>query len=148
MTMAMMNLLADVTIEGSMGRGVKVGAIIFSVFAAAGLIFVIVSLLKKISKCNVELEAEISDISTKDMNGTTTYAPVYSYYYEGQAYEQTSGVYVNTPGYRVGEKVTIHINPNKPEMLLDKKRDLKTLIVFAVVFALFLVIGICMLLVK
>ncbi len=106
-------------------------------FAAGFLFLKNDTKLKK--ECTYETTAIVTDIvsSSSDRN---TYAPVYSYTYEGQDYTAQSRVYSSKLKLHEGDNVEFYVNPDDPQTYYcPQETSGKT---FAIV--LFAVSGICL----
>ncbi|MBR6986231.1 MAG: DUF3592 domain-containing protein [Ruminococcus sp.] len=93
--------------------------------------------LKK--ECTYETTAIVTDIvsSSSDSN---TYAPVYSYTYEGQDYTAQSRVYSSNLKMHEGDEVEFYVNPDDPQTYYcPQETSGKT---FAII--LFVISGICL----
>ena len=98
-------------------------AIFFAVFIISGIVM-IKSYKHKQEVCTVKVEAVVIENKkvthrSKTKNGhrrtTTTYAPVYSYTYNGTDYTQKSSVSANPPVFNVGDRVELYLNPSNPQ---------------------------------
>ena len=127
-----------------------VWGILMTVGFGAGLIGVIVSFVRKVRRCSVEVDAQVVGLlhsTSTDSDGHTSdvYAPEYTYYFEGTDYRVHSSVYSNGRQYQIGSIVTLRIDPEHPEKFLDLKRDRKSLILRCVVLGVFFAIGLLLL---
>lgn len=88
------------------------------------------TLFRSLMHCKVAVEAEIIKISvigSTDSEGNhTTYSnPTFRYHYDGKEYiSSEKGGYVGLM-YQKGDIITLHINPEDPYDILDKKRRIK-----------------------
>ena len=128
------------------------GIILAGVFGL-GLAILVISVLRKRARCSAEVEAEITQLlhsTSTDSDGftTDTYAPEYTYYYEGQEYRVRSSTYTNGKQYAVGQTVQLFIDPEHPEKFYDRKRDIKNAVFFGFGMGLFFAAGIGLLLTK
>lgn len=75
-------------------------------------------------KCTESVTAVISDVLvTNDYDkGSTTYAPVYDYFYEGEAFSMKSNVYTSIEP-EIGAQVDLMIDPDNPEVYADPERN-------------------------
>lgn len=106
-------------------------------FAAGFLFLKNNTKLKK--ECTYETTAIVTDIvsSSSDSN---TYAPVYSYTYEGQDYTAQSRVYSSNLKMHEGDEVKFYVNPDDPQTYYcPQETSGKT---FAII--LFVISGICL----
>lgn len=78
------------------------------------------------AQCTVEIEAVVEENATvyikkKSSKPKTriSYAPVYSYEYNGKPYSIKSNNSSKPPRYDVGEKVEIMINPDNPSQIYE-----------------------------
>ena len=120
---------------------------ILTVLFGLGLALLLFSFFRKLNRCSVEVEAEITRLlhsTSTDSDGfsTDTYAPEYSYEYEGIRYKKASTTYSNGKQYQVGQTVLLRIDPAKPEKFYDRKRDLKNTVFIGIIIGIFLAIGI------
>ncbi|EWM54418.1 DUF3592 domain-containing protein [Ruminococcus flavefaciens] len=100
------------------------------------------SLFKSIKNCTVMVEAEIIDIMTgedTDLDGYTTlyYKPVFRYYYDGHEYISSEMTEYPSINYQKGDTLTIYINPEFPDEVLNKKIRTKSYIAFGTLCILF-----------
>ncbi|MBR4201562.1 MAG: DUF3592 domain-containing protein [Oscillospiraceae bacterium] len=128
------------------------GAILTALFGA-GLAILLIGFFRKLQHCSAEIEAEVTRLlhsTSTDSEGFTmdTYAPEYTYYYEGQEYRVQSKTYTNGKQYAVGQTVQLFIDPEHPEKFYDRKRDLKTTIFMGMIMGVFFAAGIGLLLTK
>lgn len=87
---------------------------------------------------------EDSHIKNKDdLSSDPSYAPVFTYEFDGKTYNVQSRVYSQTPKYNVGEKVALKIDPSDPEHFYDPKQSKNislygVLLVFPIMYAAFI----------
>lgn len=74
----------------------------------------------------VVVEIHESEHSYNDDSGTHSgmvYSPVFQYYVDGQSYQQ-EGAYTSSPGYELGEKVDVLVDPaDAHKILVDTFRE-------------------------
>ena len=97
----------------------------YILFLCIGLMFVVIGIYLLISSfsaqknCTEEVDAVVVDMVTvkagKAKHKHITYAPVFGYDYEGQTYQVQSRTSQRPAKYKVGERVTIFIDPSSPE---------------------------------
>ena len=107
--------------EAQSCRSAVLGAAFFLVF---GLIFAAIggALLAgrfgEKSRCTFETKGVVTDIvrieSESADNRSITYAPVFTYVYEGEEYTYQSSTSSSSPSFRKGETVTVMVNPADP----------------------------------
>ncbi|WP_431767950.1 DUF3592 domain-containing protein [Ruminococcus flavefaciens] len=88
------------------------------------------------------VEAEIIDIMTRettDSDGYTAlyYKPVFRYYYDEHEYISSEIIYYPSIKYQKGDTLTIYINPEFPDKVLNKKIRTKSYIAFGTLCILF-----------
>ena len=77
-------------------------------------------------KCTCVVQGKCVEVKWKYSNtgnsvgGGRVYCPVYEYYYNGQTYTGSRGIYTNMIYVAEGEEREIFINPDKPEMFYEK----------------------------
>ncbi len=64
--------------------------------------------------CTESVMAECIEVKSQYDEGTKLYCPVYSFYYNGKAYEVCNEEYNNVVVPKINEKYEIFINPDKP----------------------------------
>ena len=97
------------------------------------------SKLKK--ECTYKTTAIVSDIKENSSSDSDTYAPVFTYEYEGNEYTAASNVYSSNLKFRKGDKVEFYVKPGDPQTFYCPKE--KSGKFFAVI--LFIVSGLCLL---
>ena len=122
------------------------GCILTALFGT-GLAILFGGFIRKARRCTAEVNAEITRLlhsTSTDSDGyiTDTYAPEYCYCYEGQEYRVSSSTYSNGKQYAIGQTVRLWIDPEKPERIYDRKRDLKNIIIMGLIMCVFIAIGI------
>lgn len=132
--------------QGYWSKSAHVGGCIITAIFALMLFFVIRSYVRKKRRCTAGADAEVIDLRVSvshDSDGdTTTYAPVYRFWYGGEEHTVTSNIYSSGRQYAVGDRVTLMIDPENPETFFDPGRDRKNAIFFGAIAALFLLFGI------
>lgn len=114
------------------------GAVLLGAVMAAG--GVILDKLR-LKRCCCEVTAEVTnvDIMTDHRNDIAhrrnRYAPMVKYDWQGNEYETQADVYQSAPRYNVGDKVTVKLNPDRPEEIVVSGR---TFMVSAFVFGVLL----------
>jgi hypothetical protein len=94
-------------------------------------------LINKYNKthCTESIMAECTEIKSSYDDGTTTYCPVFSFYYNGQTYMVCDEQYSNVNVPQINKKYEIFINPNKPtEYYIKSSINSFIIIIFGVVF--------------
>lgn len=66
-------------------------------------------------QCTYKTTAIVSDISEHSDSDGTTYAPVYTYSYNGDEHTVTRSYYSSNMKLRVGDEVEFYLDPNAPE---------------------------------
>lgn len=99
--------------------------LLLSAFLIAGLCTVIIPIMKRkhLEKvCTYEVDATIIGHNTTISDkGNTLYAPIYSFWYNGQTREIATDFYTNMGVKEVGTKIALKINPEKPEEFFNEK---------------------------
>ena len=94
--------------------------------------------LKK--QCIYKTTAIVSDIKADTSSDSNTYAPVYSYEYDGREYTAVSRVYSSSLKVHKGDKVEFYLDPDDPQTYYCPKETSGKF--FAVI--LFIVSGFCL----
>ena len=99
----------------------------FGIFFLVGTVFtligisILVSTMRNEKLCIVEAPATVIRMeqhrSKSSKTTKTVYSPVLEYTYHGVTYTYVSNVATNPPKYHAGQKVTIMLNPDDPQML-------------------------------
>ena len=102
-------------------RGKTIICVFFIVF---GLIFFGVgatflgSLFRDRSVCSFETEGVVVElvqkVTTNKGHKRLSYAPVFSYEFEGVSYKYKSSVYSQLDRFKIGQRVTVMVNPDEP----------------------------------
>ncbi|MBQ8527102.1 MAG: hypothetical protein IJ429_01390 [Lachnospiraceae bacterium] len=98
---------------------------------AAGIFFLVGVLLfagiisekKQQKKCTCAVQGKCVEVKwhySNSSGGGKTYCPVYEYYYNGQVYTGSQGIYTNLLSVGEGEYREIFLNPDKPDMFYEK----------------------------
>lgn len=107
-------------------------------FLIAGLCTSIIPVIKRkhLEKvCTYEVDATIIGYNTTTSDkGNTLYAPIYSFWYNGQTREIATDFYTNMGVKEPGTKVTLKINPEKPEEFFNEKSKGYLIAVFVGIF--------------
>lgn len=107
-------------------------------FLIAGLCTAIIPIIKRkhLEKvCTYEVDATIIGHNTTISDkGNTLYAPIYSFWYNGQTREIATDFYTNVGVKEPGTKVTLKINPEKPEEFFNEKSKGYLIAVFVGIF--------------
>lgn len=78
---------------------------------------------KKLKKnCTYQVDATIIRLKQDYNDGTTTYCPIYQFWYNDRYYEVSSNVYTNIGIKRKGTVVKLMINPQNPNEFLDENK--------------------------
>ena len=106
-------------LHGSGIAGFVTGFVLwFAGFAVIGLIVGYNRMIKRPKKMTVEVNALVAGHSLEASNGHLLRTPVFKYEYGGRKYFAYDGVYSNTGKVpKVGEEVTIRIDPDEPSEL-------------------------------
>ena len=112
----------------------------FMLLFTAGVIFVLAAFRRKQKRCSAETEGIVAGYDTRISTDSETgdsevYAPVFEYWYDGHLCRSTSRYYSGKQNYDIGQKVTLYINPDKPEEFLDYARERKMLLLMVAVLA-------------
>lgn len=115
-----------------------VAVIIFAI-----MIIVVENMKKDYEKCTQEVEAVVvrNDLVKKRSGKGTLYYPVYEYEYNGKKYLQQGPVGNKSIRHDVGDKVTIHIDPDRPSRFYDEKEDRIVTVVMSLIAVFFFVIA-------
>ena len=114
------------------------GAVLLGAVMAAG--GVILDKLR-LKRCCCEVTAEVTNVDIRidhrnDIaHRRNRYAPMVKYDWQGNEYETQVDVYQSAPRYNVGDKVTVKLNPDRPEEIVVPGR---TFMVSAFVFGVLL----------
>ncbi len=94
-------------------------------------------------KCTLEVEAVVVQnvLSSTGSNKGSSYYPVFRYEYDGKVYQQKSSSGRKPAKYEIGDKVTLHINPDKPMQFYDEKEDKLVMIIISSIAGFFFVIA-------
>ena len=97
------------------------------------------------------IEAEITQFLTKtesndDGSTTTFYAPEYTYSFNGNTYVE-SGSYANVKLHSVGTRVSLFIDPERPENFRVKNEEIIGVLIICGILIVLLAVGIVMLIV-
>ena len=114
-------------LHGSGIAGFVTGFVLwFAGFAVVGLIVDYNRMIKRPKKMTAEVNALVAGHSLEASNGHLMRTPVFKYEYGGRKYFAYDGVCSNTGKVpKVGEEVTIRIDPDEPSELSwsDKKQE-------------------------
>ncbi len=94
-------------------------ALVFGLVSVLMLVVVPSVIEKGSAECTESVIAEITDI-VKSTDGDT-YAPVYSYNYNGNTYSVQSNLYTNVIP-KEGSEIEIMVDPNDPNHMADPAR--------------------------
>lgn len=102
-----------------------------SVFLIVGIILLIIGYKKVISprrRCTLKIEAWCIEVkenwSIKNGRSYTTYCPVFEYYFKGQEYKVSDGIYTNVVSYNQGDYYNIYIDPSFPTIFYEPRRNI------------------------
>ncbi len=95
------------------------------VFLLVGVLLLIGIVTEKLlqKKCTCAVLGKCVEVKwhySNSSSGGRTYCPVYEYYYNGQAYTGSQGIYTNMICVCEGEYREIFLNPDKPEVFYEK----------------------------
>ena len=124
--------------------------LILAVGFGAGAVTMLVFFFRKLLRCSVQVDAEITRLlhsTSRNSDGfeTDTYAPEYTYYYNGMRYTKTPTVYTSGSQYEIGTVVRLRIDPAEPETVFDAKREILTTLPIPGIMVIFAASGIWML---
>ena len=90
-------------------------------------------------KCSEKVTAEVVDIKTVEASdGSTVYAPVYSYTYKEEVYAKALNRYSRSNIPVVGSKEEINVNPNNPEEIYVPASKASIMLILIFGFAFFI----------
>lgn len=118
-----------------------IGVLLLLGFGAAAFFFW-GSYIQKSKRCVTPVEAQVIRMLEHESDDGSTYSPVYEFTFNGQSYEANGEFSSNMERYRVGDSVTLHINPDDPNEFTDPKRDKKLLIIISGFFVIFAGVGV------
>lgn len=128
--------------------GLSLFALVGLIAAAVG-IYLLAGRISDKKRCTEPMTAVVVDLEKVVSRGsrkTVTYAPVFEYEYHGTTYHYTSPISSKPPDYERGERVTLMIDPNDPNVAYVKDKTAMMFIIiclgFGVIFAGFGGIGI------
>lgn len=129
----------------SMARHQYVG-LGLAVPAGSLLLISLVSMFLRMRRCSVNAEAEVTAI----LNGANPrhYVPEYTYDYDGVTYKVHPKDYSSQCCYQAGDRTTLRIDPAKPEVFFDPKRDVRNTVVVSIGLLFFLGLGIVLMLMQ
>lgn len=101
--------------------------------------FFIVFMVRYRLKCRrytVKLEAKITGYRRSGSRSAAV--PQYTYIYDGMIYEQYAEKGKNWCNYRIGQTVTVYVDPENPACFQDRKRDRHILYIVGLLFGIWL----------
>ena len=116
-----------------------VGGVVFAFLGYSNLVST-----KKKRETWIAAEGSVVDLAEElGDKGRTLYAPVYQYTFDGRQYSATSKISSAPPRYKVGDRITIMVNPARPNdsEVMDSQISIFTYGMFAA-GVLLLVVGI------
>lgn len=107
----------DPNFTPSSGGGCKkIGYRIFGfIFGFIGLLLLGVGVLLYALNAEIVKEENKTEGIVTALTGSTTVAPTFSYTWKGQVYEYASTISSSPPAFTINERVTLYVNPEKPE---------------------------------
>ena len=116
---------------------------IVSVFLLAVMYVTVKVMRDGYDKCTLEVDAVVVQnvLSSRGSNKGSSYYPVFKYEYDGKVYQQKSSSGKKPAKYEVGDKVTLHINPDKPMQFYDEKEDTLVMIIISSIAGFFFVLS-------
>lgn len=120
----------------------------FSLFALAGLIaaavgiYLLAGRISDKKRCTEPVPAVVVDLEKVVSRGSKksiTYAPVFEYEYHGMTYYYTSPISSKPPDYERGERVTLMIDPNYPNVAYVDDKTAMTFIIICLGFGVLFV---------
>ncbi len=119
---------------------VKVLGILSLIFGCIGLVFLLLSLgfyswTNFFSTTTSQTEGTVTGIVYRVGTANNPVAPVVQYSVNNQNYTHNSSVYSSAVKYKIGDKLVVHYDPNKPQ---DSRLDFEAAQLLAVIF---LIIG-------
>lgn len=85
---------------------------------------------RKLQRCTILVNATVTDIvrdRTTSDNGTSYYCPVFEYEVNGQQIRRKSPYGKSKPQFRIGEKVSLHVNPEDATDFYHDKNGSQTI---------------------
>ena len=132
--------------EGYWKQGEHIGGFVIAVIFTVVLVIPYLLYHRKKAHCTAEVDAVVVDLLEQEHTDSedgysVTYAPVYSFYFDGQTYRVESKIYSSGRQYEIGEHVTVCVDPENPEKLFDAKRERRTVLYISAISAVFIVSG-------
>lgn len=111
--------------------------LLVSVFVIAGFCLIIIPLYQRNKRkeiCTVIVPAQIVDYDTSYNEGTTLYAPIYEYTFNGKEYRICNHSYSNVGNRPVGTIINLKIDPNNPTVFEDNHASIFVIIILGIFF--------------
>lgn len=107
----------DPNFTPSSGSGCKAGGfrILGFIFGFIGLLLLGVGILLYAINAEIVREENKTEGIVTAFTGSHTVAPTFSYTWKGQAYEYVSSISSSPPAFTINERVTLYVDPEKPE---------------------------------
>ena len=117
---------------------------IVAVFLFAVMFICVRTMRKEYEKCTEQVEAVVvQNVLTNKQSGKgTTFYAEFEYEYNGTVYKSMSRSGQKPAKYSVGQKVTLHIDPNDPSTFYDEKEDTLVMIVISSIAGVFLLLAV------
>lgn len=112
--------------------GMGMFALVGLIAAAVG-IYLLAGRISDMKRCTEQVPAVVVDLEKVVSRGSkksVTYAPVFEYEYKGTTYHYTSPISSRPPDYERGERATLKIDPNAPNVAYVED---KTAIMFIII---------------
>lgn len=119
--------------------------LLLSIFVIAGVGMLMGGILyyqKKQTTCTYAVNAKVIDLKKHRSDGTTTYSPVYEYYYGGEYVKYESNTYTNVHVPQIGDYKELRINPSNPREVMEGSAAKALLIFFVIMGSMFVLGGI------
>ena len=115
---------------------------ILTVILATVGVVAVVSIRNTYSSCTETVEGTV--IENEYNRSKDVYYPVFQYKYGDSVYNETSNHGSKPAKYTVGEKVTVHVNPDNPSVYYVDKTDYIVIIVMSILTGAFLALAIAL----
>lgn len=128
-----------------MGTENKIAKIMFGIFGAAGIVFIIIAIIIGITlgskqKTMVLTDAVITQIIREKHGDDISHYVYINYQYDGELYEDRQLNYYTSSMYE-GKYIEIYVNPDNPNEIMGKNEVTVLVVVFGAIGGVFAFIG-------